>query len=53
MTEHERSTDRELNASPRMLPLFARAGLAMLPGASRLPFVGGGGGQVPGAGGGE
>ncbi|MEO8966792.1 MAG: MaoC/PaaZ C-terminal domain-containing protein [Solirubrobacteraceae bacterium] len=47
MTEHELSTDRELNASPRMLPLFARAGLAMLPGASRLPFVGGGGGQVP------
>jgi len=39
--------DRELNASPRMLPLFARAGLAMVPGASRLPFVGGGGGEVP------
>jgi acyl dehydratase len=25
-----------------MLPLFARAGAAMIPGASRLPFVGGG-----------
>ena len=30
-----------------MLPLFARAGAAMIPGASRLPFVGGGGGEVP------
>ena len=26
-----------------MLPLFARAGAAMIPGASRLPLVGGGG----------
>lgn len=47
MSEREPSTDRELNASPRMLPLFARAGLAMVPGASRLPFVGGGDGKVP------
>jgi acyl dehydratase len=47
MAEHQLSTDRELNASPRMLPLFARAGLAMVPGASRLPFIGGGGGEVP------
>jgi acyl dehydratase len=30
-----------------MLPLFARAGVAMVPGASRLPFVGGGGGEIP------
>lgn len=30
-----------------MMTLFARAGAAMLPGASRLPFVGGGGGDVP------
>src|SRR5438270_11205716 len=38
---------RELRSSPSMLPLFARAGAAMVPGASRLPFVGGGGGDVP------
>jgi hypothetical protein len=30
-----------------MAALFARAGAAMIPGASRLPFVGGGGGAVP------
>src|SRR5690349_19153964 len=30
-----------------MLPLFARAGVAMIPGASRLPFVGGGGRVMP------
>ncbi len=39
---------RELSSPPSMLPLFARAGAAMIPGASRLPFVGGGGGEVPG-----
>lgn len=47
MAERELNPDRELDASPRMLALFARAGLAMIPGASRLPFVGGGGGEVP------
>ncbi len=40
-------SERELTASPSMLPLFARAGAAMIPGASRLPFLGGGGGGVP------
>jgi hypothetical protein len=39
--------DKELSGSPSMLPLFARAGVAMIPGASKLPFVGGGGGDVP------
>jgi acyl dehydratase len=38
----EQST-RELAHSPSMLGLFGRAGLAMIPGASRLPFVAGGG----------
>jgi acyl dehydratase len=40
-------SERPLTGSPAMLPLFARAGVAMVPGASRLPFVGGGGGDVP------
>jgi hypothetical protein len=39
--------DKELRGSPSMLPLFARAGLAAIPGAARLPWVGGGGGEVP------
>jgi acyl dehydratase len=34
--------ERTLSSSPGMLPLFARAGAAMVPGASRLPFLGGG-----------
>jgi acyl dehydratase len=38
---------RELDNSPAMLPLFARAGAAMIPGAAHLPFVGGGGRDVP------
>lgn len=36
---------RELSSSPQMLPLFARAGAGMIPGASKLPFLGGGGGR--------
>jgi acyl dehydratase len=39
-------TDKELRGSPSMLPLFARASLAAIPGAGRLPWVGGGGGDV-------
>ena len=39
--------ERELSGSPAMPLLFARAGAAMIPGASRLPFVGGGGGEIP------
>jgi acyl dehydratase len=38
---------RELRSSPGMLPMFARAGVAMIPFASRLPFVGGGGREIP------
>jgi hypothetical protein len=41
---------RDLDSPPSMLPLFARAGAAMIPGAARLPviggFVGGGGRDV-------
>jgi acyl dehydratase len=44
---HSAMTDRELSGSPSMLALFARAGAAMIPGASRLPFVGGRGGEIP------
>ncbi len=38
---------RELDSPPGRLRLFARAGAAMVPGASKLPFVGGGGRDVP------
>jgi acyl dehydratase len=38
---------RELRSSPSMLRTFARAGAAMVPGASRLPIIGGGGGDIP------
>jgi acyl dehydratase len=39
--------DRELGGAPSMLGLFARAGAALIPGAGRLPFIGGGGGEIP------
>jgi acyl dehydratase len=35
--------EKVLSSTPGMLPLFARAGAAMIPGASKLPFVGGAG----------
>ena len=35
--------ERVLSKPPGMLPLFARAGAAMIPGSSRLPFLGSGG----------
>ncbi len=38
---------RELQGAPSTLPLLARAGAGLLPGASHLPFLGGGGGEVP------
>ena len=41
------ASERELQSAPSMLPLFARAGVAMVPGASKLPFIGGGGGEIP------
>jgi acyl dehydratase len=38
---------KTLNSSPSILPLYARAALPMIPGASLLPFVPGGGGEIP------
>ena len=38
---------RTLTSVPRILPLYARAAAPLLPGASLLPFVPGGGGEVP------
>jgi acyl dehydratase len=38
---------RELQSSPRILPLYLRAAAPSLPGASLLPFIGGGGGEIP------
>lgn len=39
-------SEQVLHGTPSMARLFARAGLAMVPGAAALPFVGGGGGTV-------
>jgi acyl dehydratase len=38
---------RTLSSPPRLLALYARAAASMLPGASLLPFVPGGGGEIP------
>lgn len=38
---------RELTSAPGSLGLYARAAAPMLPGASMLPWVGGGGGDIP------
>jgi hypothetical protein len=38
---------RTLEGSPSILPLYARAAASMLPGASLLPFIPGGGGEIP------
>lgn len=38
---------KTLNSSPSILPLYAKAALPMVPGASLLPFVPGGGGDIP------
>src|SRR3954452_9777027 len=38
---------KPLDSSPSILPLYARAALPMIPGASLLPFVPGGGGEIP------
>jgi len=38
---------RTLDSSPSILPLYARAAAPMIPGASLLPFLPGGGGEIP------
>ncbi len=38
---------RTLDSSPSILPLYVRAAAPLIPGASRLPFVPGGGHEVP------
>ena len=38
---------KTLDSSPSILPLYARAALPLIPGASLLPFVPGGGGEIP------
>jgi acyl dehydratase len=40
-------TARELRTAPKVLPLYARAAAPLVPGASHLPFVPGGGGEIP------
>jgi len=38
---------RTLNGAPSILPLYVRAAAPLIPGASRLPFFPGGGGEIP------
>jgi hypothetical protein len=38
---------KTLDSPPSILPLYAKAALPMIPGASLLPFVPGGGGEIP------
>lgn len=43
----EATRTRTLSSAPQVLPLYARAAAPLLPGASLLPFVPGGGGEIP------
>lgn len=38
---------RKLTGAPSILPLYARAAAPLVPGASLLPFIPGGGGEIP------
>jgi acyl dehydratase len=40
-------TTRTLDSPPSILPLYARAAAPLIPGASLLPFLPGGGGEIP------
>jgi acyl dehydratase len=42
-----RPETRKLTGAPAILPLYARAALPLVPGASLLPFVPGRGGEIP------
>ena len=39
--------NRVLKSPPSILPLYARAAAPLIPGAGRLPFLPGGGGEIP------
>jgi len=43
----EATRTRRLSSPPQVLPLYARAAAPLVPGASLLPFVPGGGGEIP------
>jgi acyl dehydratase len=43
----ERVGTRTLESPPSALPAYLRAGLGAIPGAGRLPFLAGGGGEIP------
>jgi acyl dehydratase len=47
MAPATKTETRKLTSAPSILPLYARAAIPMVPGASRLPFVPGGGGEIP------
>jgi acyl dehydratase len=47
MATAPKTETRKLTSTPSILPLYARAALPLVPGASRLPFVPGGGGEIP------
>ncbi len=40
-------TTERLESAPSALPLIVRAGLGAVPGAGKLPFLAGGGGEIP------
>jgi acyl dehydratase len=41
------ASEQVLDSSPSLLPLFARSAASLIPGSSRLPFIGGHGREVP------
>ncbi|HEX3736906.1 MAG TPA: MaoC/PaaZ C-terminal domain-containing protein [Solirubrobacterales bacterium] len=47
MTVAPATKTRKLESAPRILPLYARAAAPLVPGASLLPFIPGGGGEIP------